>query len=181
MERSNLLTTRNIQAAEQLLSQMPGNADDPDLLYPYTVKLRNSVENYYFLGKREELKLASSQMRSLIDSRRAPDGSIRILSTILDLALVEAAEGNADEAMRLVRHWRRSESADLAGLIERRSMSCGILGMAGATVEAVKCLRESFEEPSYAMPFIDPFYPHYDSIRDEPEFVELVAEIDKAI
>lgn len=48
----------------------------------------------------------------------------------------------------------------------------------GASREAVKCLRRSFEEPSYAMPFIDPFYPHYDSIRDDPEFVELLAEID---
>ena len=74
------------------------------------------------------------------------------------------------------RRWR-----DLAELIENRSMSCAILGMAGATVEAVECLRKSFEEPSYALPFLDPYYPHYDLIRDEPEFVELVAEVDKVI
>ena len=120
-------------------------------------------------------------MRSLIDSRRAPDGRIQFLYTSLDLALVEAVEGNADEAMRLVRQWRRLESADLAGLMVYRSASCAILGMAGATEEAVECLRESFEEPSYAVPFLDPYYPQYDLIRDEPEFVELVAEIDGAI
>ncbi len=156
---------------------MPGNADDPDLLHPYTAKLRSSVITYYFLGKQEELKLASSQMRSLIDSRRAPEGSIQFLYTSLDLALVEAVEGNADEATRLVRQWRRIESEDLAGLMVYRSVFCAILGMAGATVEAVECLRESFEEPSYALPFLDPYYPQYDLIRDEPEFVELIADI----
>jgi TolB-like protein/Tfp pilus assembly protein PilF len=175
------VASRNFQAAEQLLSQMPGNADDPELLHPYTTKLRNSVITYYFLGKQEELNLASGQMRSLIASKRAPDGSIQFLYTLLDLALVEAAEGNADEAMRLVRQWRRLESTDLAGLMLNRSVSCAILGMAGATVEAVECLREAFEEPSYAAPFLDPYYPQYDLIRDEPEFVELVAEIDGAI
>ncbi len=160
---------------------MPGNADDPDLLHPYTAKLRSSVITYYFLGKQEELKLASSQMRSVIDGRRDPDGGFQFSYTILDLALVEVVEGNADEAMRLVRRWHRRASGDLAELIENRSMSCAILGMAGATVEAVECLRESFEEPSYALPFLDPYYPHYDLIRDEPEFVELVAEVDKVI
>ena len=84
-------------------------------------------------------------------------------------------------AMRLVRSWRRAASTDLAELTGKRSLSCAILGMASATVETVECLREAFEEPSYAMPFIDPFYPYYDLIRDESEFIELLAEIDEAL
>jgi len=62
-----------------------------------------------------------------------------------------------------------------------RSTSCAMLAMAAAATEAVECLREAFEEPSYATPFIDPFYPYYDSIRDDPEFVELIAEIEEAL
>jgi len=77
-----------------------------------------------------------------------------------------------------IRSWRRAASTDLPELMGKRSVSCAILGMAGATLETVACLRDAFEEPSYAMPFIDPFYPYYDSIRDEPEFVELLAEFD---
>lgn len=53
--------------------------------------------------------------------------------------------------------------------------------MAEATTEAVECLRESFVEPSFAMPFLDLYSPEYDSIRDEPEFVALVAEFDGAL
>ena len=172
------IASRNFQAAEQLLNLMPGSADDPNLLHPYTTKLRSSITTYHFLGKQEELKSVSSQMRSLIDSRRAPDGSIQYLYTLLDLALVEAVEGNADEATRLVRQWRRLESGDLAGLMLYRSASCAMLAMAAAATEAVECLREAFEEPSYATPFIDPYYPHYDLIRNEPEFVELLAELE---
>jgi hypothetical protein len=65
--------------------------------------------------------LPSGEAYELIDRRRAPAGSIQYLYTLLDLALVEAVEGNADEAM------------------------------AGATVGAVECLRENFEEPSYSV------------------------------
>jgi len=28
------------------------------------------------------------------------------------------------------------------------------------------------------MPFLEPFLPYYDPIRDEPEFIELLAELD---
>ena len=68
-------------------------------------------------------------------------------------------------------------SDDLAGLMVYRAKSCAMLAMAGAGAEAVECLREAYEDPSCAMPFIDPYYPHYDLIRDEPEFVEFMVEI----
>jgi hypothetical protein len=59
--------------------------------------------------------------------------------------------------------------------------SCRVLGMAGATAAAVECIRTGLVEPSYVMPFMEPFLPYYDSIRDEPEFVEMLADLgDKA-
>ena len=48
--------------------------------------------------------------------------------------------------------------------------------MAGATAEAVRCIREAIAEASELRPFVEPFSPYYDSIRNEPEFVELLAE-----
>jgi TolB-like protein len=175
------IATRDYSAAEEFLVQMPGSAGDPNPGHHYATKLRNSIITYNLLGKQEELALAASQLRAVIDGGRDPDGSLGRVFAALDLALIEAVEGNTDEALRLVRHWRRLASDDLAELLGGHSMACSIYGLVGASTEAVKCLREAFEEPSYAMPFMDPFYPQYDSIRDQPEFVELLAEIDTRV
>jgi tetratricopeptide (TPR) repeat protein len=172
------IATRNFKAAEKFLSQMPGHADDPNPYHQYGTKLRNSIYTFFFLRKQEELAIAASQLRSIIDGGRDPNGDFDRARAALDLALIEAVEGNYDEALRLVRHWRRLASDDLAELLRGRSQACSIFGIVGASKEAVECLRNAFEEPSFALPFIDPFYPHYDSIRDQPEFVELLAEID---
>jgi len=67
-------------------------------------------------------------------------------------------------------------SDDLAGLLVQRAKSCSILAMASAATEAVECLREAFVEPSWAIPFIEPYYPQYDLIRDDPKFIDLLAE-----
>jgi len=52
--------------------------------------------------------------------------------------------------------------------------------MAGASAAAVECIRESLDEASLVFPFLEPHLPYYDSIRDEPKFIELLAEIDAA-
>lgn len=49
--------------------------------------------------------------------------------------------------------------------------------MATAASAALDCLRSEFEEPSWAHPFIEPFLPFYDSIRNDPQYVELLAEL----
>jgi len=33
-------------------------------------------------------------------------------------------------------------------------------------------------EPSGVNPYVEPYLPFYDAIRDEPEFIELLADID---
>ena len=55
-----------------------------------------------------------------------------------------------------------------------------VLGMIEATYAAAKCIRDGVDEASYIAPFLEPYLPYYDSIREEPEFVELLAEIDAA-
>jgi len=49
--------------------------------------------------------------------------------------------------------------------------------MAAATTAAVQCIRTGLLEPSLVMPFMEPYLPYYDSIREHPEFVSLLAEI----
>jgi hypothetical protein len=54
------------------------------------------------------------------------------------------------------------------------------LGIAGAGAAAVECIQESLDEIGLMLPFQEPLLPYYDSIRDEPEFIELLAEINGA-
>jgi hypothetical protein len=51
--------------------------------------------------------------------------------------------------------------------------------MSGAAEAAVACMRTALSEPSDFMPFLDPYLAFYDPIRDEPEFIELMAELEQ--
>ena len=93
------------------------------------------------------------------------------------MAFVTGAEGNTEETERLVRIWLREATRDLAELAGRRHYACRALGMDAAVSAAVECVRSGLAEPSFVMPFVEPFLPYYDSIRNDPEFVEFLAEI----
>ena len=56
---------------------------------------------------------------------------------------------------------------------------CQTLGMAGAAALAVECIRTGLAEPSWVMPFFEPYLPYYDPIRDGPLFVELLADLER--
>jgi hypothetical protein len=95
----------------------------------------------------------------------------------LAMALITATEGNKEETERQVRGWRREANQDLAELAMQRHFACRALGMAGSVPAALECLRSALAEPSLAMPFIEPILPYYDSIRDDPRFIEFLSEI----
>ncbi|NHA13954.1 winged helix-turn-helix domain-containing protein [Thioalkalivibrio sp. XN279] len=94
-------------------------------------------------------------------------------------ALLAAAEGRKDESERLTRTWLRAANDDLAELVMQRHYACRALGMAAAVAAAVDCLRAAFVEPSQAMPFIEPFLPYYDSMRDDAQFIALLADFER--
>ena len=77
----------------------------------------------------------------------------------------------------MIRVWRRETSADLAEFTNAWHLSCRALGMAASTAMAVNCIRAGLLKPSYVKPFLEPFLPYYDSIREQAEFVELLTEI----
>lgn len=91
----------------------------------------------------------------------------------LAMALVSAAEANRSETERLIRIWQREATPDLAELYKLRHYACRALGMSGAAAAAVGCLRSALAEPSDVVPFIEPFLPYYDSVREDPGFLEL--------
>lgn len=73
-----------------------------------------------------------------------------------------------------------NDRSRFAGLSLFRHVSCQALGIARAGAAAVECIRESLDEASLVYPFLEPNLPYYDAIRDEPEFIELLTEIESS-
>jgi len=135
------------------------------------------IITYGFLDARHRLGSLLEQARVKRDAARVPDASRFVPNRHLELAFITAVEGNAEEAERLIRTWMREAAGDLAELTNQRHYACRALGMAAASSAAVECIRSALAEPSFVMPFIEPLMPYYDTIRTQPGFVELVAEI----
>ncbi len=95
----------------------------------------------------------------------------------LAMAFVTAVKGNTAEIERLVRVWLREAARDQTELAVLRHHACRALAMATAASAAVECLRSGLVQPSQVIPFIEPFLPYYDSLRNDPGFVEFLAEI----
>jgi len=136
------------------------------------------IINYWFLQANDQLDPLLIQGRLKLDERRNSDDDFLIdIQYPLLMAFLSAAEGNTQETEHLIRAWRHAASEDMAELALHIHYSCRALGMAAATTAAVQCIRTSLLEPSLVMPFMEPYLPYYDSIREHPEFVSLLAEI----
>ena len=176
-----LLTNRDFVAAEEEMKSLcDGDDSDENPRGSISDCQAAQITTYWLLQKSAQLTEVLAKARAHLDQHRDSDGEFRpvMIFPWLDLAFVTAAEGNSAEAERLVRRWLREAPADPAELMLQRQNACTILGMAGATNAAVECIRTALIEPSYAMPFIEPFLPYYDPIRHEPTFVELLSELE---
>lgn len=132
----------------------------------------------WFQGNETLLAEVLPAKRAFLDQSRGDDGEFINYGTNLELALIAAAEGNTAEAERLVRGVIREAGKDMTAQVSMLDDACQVLGMAGAASAAVDCLRKAFTEPSNAHPFFEPYLPYYDAIRDDPAFIELLAEIE---
>ena len=177
------IAMRDYAAAEKMLNAMQGPGKPGEIMEGqgvYPIIVRNQIVTYWFMQRSNRLAEVLIQARALLDKIRNSDGDFRNRNANLNMALVTAAEGNTEETELLIRRWRRGVTEDLTDLAYIRHHACRVLGMARATAAAVKCIRTGLAEPSFIMPFMEPFLPYYDSMRDKPEFVELLAEIEAA-
>ncbi len=133
---------------------------------------------FRFLQDADQLDQLLIQGRSEHDEIRGPDGGFDGHLKHLEMAILSTEAGNSLETERLIRVWQRAAVDDLAEFINLRHWACRALGMAAASTAAVDCIRLGLVEPSLITPFIEPYLPYYDSMRNEPEFVGLVAEIE---
>lgn len=135
------------------------------------------IITYGFLDTRQRLGPLLEQARAKRTADRVTDASRFEPNRHLELAFITAAEGNTEETERLIRTWLREAAGDLAELATQRHYACRALGLAAASSAAVECIRSGLAEPSFVMPFIEPLLPYYDTIRNQPEFAGLLAEI----
>ena len=130
-----------------------------------------------FLDARDPLAARLAEARARLEQEQGSGGVYFEANRYLAMAFVTAVEGNTAETERLVRVWLREAAHDNAELAGLRHHACRALAMAAAASAAVECLRSGLVSPSQVIPFVEPFLPYYDSLRNDPGFVELVAEI----
>jgi len=167
------ITNRQYELALELLGAMEEQRGGGGL----SGKDHMEIVTYWFVADDDRLAASLARVREILDRSRAADGEPGNRDAILTSALVAAAEGDTAEAAADVQRWWDAIGDDQAERAHSRDRACRVLGIAGATENAVQCIRAGLAEPSSVMPFLEPFLPYYDSTRDEPAFAELLADI----
>jgi TolB-like protein len=169
---------RDYSGALETLASLPDPAEGdrpPRLGVPD--KLMDELEIRWLMGDEDRAAALLAEAKAILESRE-PDGSHLDDRAVLGEAMLAAFGGETQKAEKLIRGWYREGGQDWAERIGQADLTCQILAMAGAAEAAVDCLRTALDTPSYVMPFLEPYMSFYDGIRDEPVFVELVAELE---
>lgn len=174
------LAVRDFTAAETLITAMP----EPDISGDvaegkFFDKRVPQLLIYWFLGDEERLTEVAMETQRYLDRVRSGRG-IGEFAYAQVAGLIAAVRGDAEESMRLHRIAQREGDKDLTARTLFFDQQCATLGIAGLAKAAVDCIRTSLEMPSLFVPFLDPFLPHYDPIREDPAFVALLAELGDA-
>jgi len=138
----------------------------------------NRLLTYWLMNDDELLARGVSQWRDQQEKDQDDSGDSQRPKSYIGLAILAGIQGNVDESEQLIQDWQRQQPIDWAERSINRHEACRVLGMIAATHAAVKCIREGLVEPSNVMPFLEPYLPFYDSVRNEPEFDKMLADID---
>ena len=167
---------RDYDAAERILPRLEDRLIDPRAHVTLSNRTIGQIVLWHFTQRDEELEDLLIEARAAI-YKNSSEAELSSGTPLIGLALIAALEGRTEDATNSIRKWRQGIGTDWAERILWREVVCQILGMAGAAEAAVDCIREGLEEPSSIAPFLDPYVPAYDAIRDEPVFIELVEEL----
>jgi TolB-like protein len=167
---------RDYEGAAQLLAEL--DTDESDIGVYISEQTVARIVTYWFLGDEDRLAEILPAARTFLERSRESDGEFMNYGTYHLIGLIAAAEGKTEEAQENVQRYLLEARKDMTNYSGSAAEACQVLSMAGATTAAVDCLREAFSKPSAAWPFMEPYLPYYDTIRDEPAFLELLAEIE---
>jgi TolB-like protein len=168
------IASRDFEGAEQMLAEL--DTEESDIGVYVSDQALARIITYRFLGYEDRLSEILPAARAFLERSRKEDGDFMNYLTYPLIALIDAAEGKTEEAERNIQRFLYEARQDMTNYWALADEACQMLGMAGAATAAVDCLREAFTKPSSAYPFLEPLLPYYDPIRDDPAFVELLAE-----
>ena len=136
------------------------------------------VFTHWLMGQKDELIQGLPHWQAQLASDMDSSSRLTLNKSYIDSALLAGIQGKNAEAEQSIQDFFQLKPFDWADRIMLRSYACRVLGMIAATQAAVQCIRDGLNEPSYINPFFEPYLPFYDSIRNEPEFIAMLAEID---
>lgn len=152
---------------------------DPDVTnLTRSISERKRVFTYWLMQDEVALAQGLDQWKAQIEENRDDSGDFRDSRSYIGSALLDGIQGNTSESVQQIQQWYRDEPVDWANRTINTHEICRVLGMIKATTAAVKCIQDGLVRPSYMVPFLEPYLPFYDSIHDEPEFIEMVVDID---
>jgi TolB-like protein/tetratricopeptide (TPR) repeat protein len=167
---------RDFEGAEEILAEL--DTDESDIGVYLSEQTIARIITYWFLGYEDRLSEILPAARAFLEQSRQSDGTLMNFGTYQTVGLIDAVEGNREAAVMNIQLYLHEARQDMTDYSSFAAETCQTLAMAGATTATVDCLREAFVKPSNAFPFLEPLLPHYDPIRDDPAFVELLAEIE---
>ena len=171
-----LIARRDFAGAARFLDGK-SDPDFPDgIPFGSDVEL-GTLESAWFLGEVDQHAALVQELIDRMEKSRQPNGEFEFPGTNIHLAGVLAFAGRYEEATNYMRRGIRGLSEDLAGLMSVVGLNCRIFGMSGDVINAVACIRDGASRPSGMTPFYEVLLPHYDQIREDPLFLELLNEV----
>jgi len=139
------------------------------------------VLTYWLMGDETRLKEFISYARIQLSARADDKGDFEQFRSYLYMAMVFAAEGNREETIAHIRRWETQYASDVTEPMFFGDLKCIFLAMINETGSTVECLRTQFQLPSFTLPFLHPYLPFFDSMRNEPAFLELMVDVENGI
>jgi TolB-like protein/tetratricopeptide (TPR) repeat protein len=139
----------------------------------------NRIFTYWLMQDETSLSQGLTTWNAQLENGRNDSGEFPDSRSYIGAATLSGIQGNATEAVRLIDKWYRYRPVDWANHSLWSHNACRILGMAAATDAAVQCIKQGLKQATLIMAFWEPYLPFYDPIRDQPEFLEMLTEIDR--
>jgi TolB-like protein len=174
------LAARDYTGAEQTMERMieplrSWHPDDgPARRIPMELGLK--YQHFTITGQTDKAAAVMSQIKGAMELQGLTPDAYPSHIPRDDLPIFAVDRGDFAEVEAFFSaHWRDPDR-DRAEWLNRR-YDCQILGFIGSATEAVACLRNTFENPGSAMPFLEPLLPAYDPVRNSAAFQALQAEL----
>ncbi len=151
--------------------------DEPGRFFSETAE-SNRIFTYWLMEDKASLSREFAIWSNQLEDGRDDSGNFRDGRSYIGAALLSGIQGHTTESIQHIDQWNRHRPIDWANQAVWGHNACRILGMVTATSAAVNCIKERLQQASLVMAFWEPYLPFYDSIRDEPEFVEMLTDID---